>query len=374
MKVYDGGTWIAASAASQAIMVEYEYTATAGQTTFTGADDNALTLSYTAGSIIVTLNGVVLDASDYTASNGNSVVLAVGASAGDELNVRAFSTFDIANTYTQAQADAAFLPKANPSYTGTLTGGTGVINIGSGQFYKDASGNVGIGTSSPTRALTVVGTWTNTGDYLMDSGSPQFAWSSGDLRFKYGGLAGTEAMRITDGGNLLVGLTSGSPNPGVRINADGSISQGNSAGVSGYEFVSFRRSGTQIGTISQNGTTAVLYNVTSDYRLKEDITPMTGALARNALLNPVKYKWKVDGSEGEGFIAHQLQGPFPSAVSGEKDAVNADGSPRYQGIGTGPLDGHFAACVNELQIIIQEQQAIITALTARVEALEGTQP
>ncbi len=106
MWVYDGGTWIAASAASQAIMVEYEYTATAGQTTFTGADDNALTLSYTAGSIIVTLNGVVLDASDYTASNGNSVVLAVGAAAGDELNVRAFSTFDIANTYTQAQVDA----------------------------------------------------------------------------------------------------------------------------------------------------------------------------------------------------------------------------------------------------------------------------
>ena len=115
MKVYDGGTWIAASAASQAIMVEYEYTATAGQTTFTGADDNALTLSYTAGSIIVTLNGVVLDASDYTASNGNSVVLAVGASAGDELNVRAFSTFDIANTYTQAQADALLAAKLDAS-------------------------------------------------------------------------------------------------------------------------------------------------------------------------------------------------------------------------------------------------------------------
>jgi hypothetical protein len=124
MKVYDGGTWIAASAASQAIMVEYEYTATAGQTTFTGADDNALTLSYTAGSIIVTLNGVVLDASDYTASNGNSVVLAVGASAGDELNVRAFSTFDIANTYTQAQIDTALATKL-----GTGAGAVGTANI-----------------------------------------------------------------------------------------------------------------------------------------------------------------------------------------------------------------------------------------------------
>ena len=125
MWVYDGGTWIAASAASQAIMVEYEYTATAGQTTFTGADDNALTLSYTAGSIIVTLNGVVLDASDYTASNGNSVVLAVGASAGDELNVRAFSTFDIANTYTQAQVDSFLAGKVNKAGD-TMTGSLGI--------------------------------------------------------------------------------------------------------------------------------------------------------------------------------------------------------------------------------------------------------
>jgi hypothetical protein len=124
MWVYDGGAWIAASAASQAIMVEYEYTATAGQTTFSGADDNALTLSYTAGSIIVTLNGVVLDASDYTASNGNSVVLAVGASAGDELNVRAFSTFDIANHYTQAQVDAGFVSKDSPTGAALMPVGT----------------------------------------------------------------------------------------------------------------------------------------------------------------------------------------------------------------------------------------------------------
>ena len=129
MKVYDGGTWIAASAASQAIMVEYEYTATAGQTTFTGADDNALTLGYTAGSIIVTLNGVVLDASDYTASNGNSVVLAVGAAAGDELNVRAFSTFDIANTYTQAQADALLAAKADASALATVVPSGSVIYV-----------------------------------------------------------------------------------------------------------------------------------------------------------------------------------------------------------------------------------------------------
>ena len=107
MYVYDGAVWIPASAASSAILVTYKYTATAGQTTFSGSDDNSLTLAYTAGSIIVTLNGVVLEVpSEATASSGSSVVLATGAAAGDELNVYAFSTFDIANVYTKAEADA----------------------------------------------------------------------------------------------------------------------------------------------------------------------------------------------------------------------------------------------------------------------------
>jgi chemotaxis protein histidine kinase CheA len=118
MWVYDGGTWIAASAASQAIMVTYEYVATQGQTTFTGADANALMLSYTVGSIVVTLNGVKLrPGNDYTASTGNSVVLLSGAAAGDDLVVDAFATFDIANTYTQAQADARYLSSTNGSVT-----------------------------------------------------------------------------------------------------------------------------------------------------------------------------------------------------------------------------------------------------------------
>lgn len=127
MWVYDGGTWIAASAASQAILVTYEYVATAGQTTFTGADANGVSLSYTAGSIIVTLNGVKLrPGNDYTATNGNSVVLVVGAAAGDDLVVDAFSTFDIANTYTQAQVNALLatkMPVNGPAF-GAVTPGT----------------------------------------------------------------------------------------------------------------------------------------------------------------------------------------------------------------------------------------------------------
>jgi hypothetical protein len=107
MNVYDGGTWIEASAASQAILVVYQYTATGGQTTFSGTDNNSLTLGYTVGSALVTLNGVVLEIpSEVTASSGTSVVLASGATAGDELNIYSFSTFNLADVYTKAQADA----------------------------------------------------------------------------------------------------------------------------------------------------------------------------------------------------------------------------------------------------------------------------
>lgn len=109
MKVYDGAQWLEASAAQQAALVTYEYVATAGQTTFSGADANALTLSYIAGGLIVTLNGVVLrPGDDYTATNGTSIVLTVAAALNDELNAYAFSSFNVANTYTQAQSDAKY--------------------------------------------------------------------------------------------------------------------------------------------------------------------------------------------------------------------------------------------------------------------------
>lgn len=107
MWVYDGGTWIKASAAQQAALTTYEFVATAGQTTFSGADANGLALTYIAGGVIVALNGVVLrPGDDYTATNGSSIVLAVNAAAGDELVAYAFASFNIANTYTQAQVDA----------------------------------------------------------------------------------------------------------------------------------------------------------------------------------------------------------------------------------------------------------------------------
>ncbi len=74
-----------------------------------------------------------------------------------------------------------------------------------------------------------------------------------------------------------------------------------------------------IGSITCT-TSNTAFNTSSDYRLKNNIVEYTDALATLNKLRPVKYNWKIDNSEGEGFIAHELQDVLPHAVTGEKDA------------------------------------------------------
>jgi hypothetical protein len=106
--VYDEGadTWFPVGAMAYAFVSTFEFTATAAQVTFTGADDNSLTLDYTSGAVQVYLNGALLTpGNDYTASDGSSIVLESPASSDDILVVVAVGTFEVANTYTQAQVN-----------------------------------------------------------------------------------------------------------------------------------------------------------------------------------------------------------------------------------------------------------------------------
>jgi hypothetical protein len=101
-----GATGATGSAGSSAA-ITYSYSATAGQITFSGTDLNSLTLAYTVGAEQVYLNGVLLvRTSDYTATNGTSVVLASGAVLNDTLLVVAYGTFNVANVYTKTESDA----------------------------------------------------------------------------------------------------------------------------------------------------------------------------------------------------------------------------------------------------------------------------
>ena len=277
------------------------------------------------------------------------------------------------------------------AYSTTLTGGTGIVNLGSGQFYKDASGNVGIGSTSPTNKLQVLTNGTSyqiraTGDgsgagYVAYSNSEAFACGVGGTTGGGFGVGlgfvgtltnqpllivtnGTEKARIDSSGNVSIGTTSNTdPTRGIAININSGSSYqdiGHVTGTaSGTRYMGYFYNGSLTGNITQNGTTAVAYNTSSDYRLKENITPMTGALAKVAALKPCTYTWKSAPEEvGEGFIAHELAEVCPHAVTGTKDAVDEDGNPKYQGIDTSFLVATLTAAIQELKAEFDAYKAV----------------
>ena len=118
------------------------------------------------------------------------------------------------------------------------------------------------------------------------------------------------------------------------------------------------------GSISQQQN-SVSYLTTSDYRLKNSITPITGALAKVTLLKPCTYKWNSDNSDGQGFIAHELQAVVPDCVAGEKDALNENGDIKPQGVDPSKLVATLTAAIQELKALVDTQAARITALESR---------
>jgi hypothetical protein len=210
-----------------------------------------------------------------------------------------------------------------------------------------------------------------------------------------GAITFVERARIDSSGNLLVGTTSNSlynqntvngigiipgTSSAIQIATDPAGSTGNACillnmrntPINGAKYIRFFYNGaSDIGNISLNGTTAVAYNTSSDYRLKNRITPMTGALDKVALLKPVTYKWNADNSDGQGFIAHELQEVVPDCVSGEKDAVDAEGNPQYQGVDTSFLVATLTAAIQELKAELDTVKAQNAAFEARLAALEA---
>jgi hypothetical protein len=253
------------------------------------------------------------------------------------------------------------------------------------KWYQAASGTAG-GTVSFTQAMTLDASgnlgigMTPSSTVRFDVSGPAASWG---IRTRGGGNAGIPIasfadvngageVRIDSSGNLLVGATS-AHNFGIpSIQAGGSnanaIISVRRDTTSAADQILFYNPNGVVGTITSTGS-ATAYVTSSDYRLKENIAPMTGALSVVAQLKPCTYTWKVDGSDSQGFIAHELQAVVPDCVTGSKDAVDDEGNPKYQGVDTSFL-------VATLTAAIQEQQAIITTLTDRITALEtptGTQ-
>jgi hypothetical protein len=286
-----------------------------------------------------------------------------------------------------------------PSGVASLT----FANSGTEQMRLTTTGFLGIGTSSPTAKLQV-GNGTGTPqsyisgsgyDLLLGaSGGTIFGYSSGTISTVFNtasvplgigtnasqplifGTAATERMRILANG---VVQTIGTAIIQANVNSPSALSVGllvrytGGGSQYGMQFIPSNDNTTPISFanaagsyVGQIGTTPTVtsYQTASDYRLKENVAPMQNALATVTQLKPVTYNWKVDGSNGQGFIAHELQAVVPDCVTGEKDALDKDGNPKYQGVDTSFL-------VATLTAAIQEQQAIITDLKARIETLES---
>ena len=267
---------------------------------------------------------------------------------------------------------------------GTATATPLIFNTDTNERMRiDSSGNVGIGTTSPNYLTTFFkaslpalqlanstsGSTASDGFliYLNGANATISNEEAGYINFQ---TSGTERARIESGGSLLMTTARSTARGRVDIPDTGgtqsvplAVSRGGDAGTM-VNFFSTNSTTTTIGTIGNSGNTNTTYNTSSDYRLKEDIAPMTGALAKVALLKPSIYRWKSTGATDEGFIAHELAEVCPSAVTGEKDAVDEDGNIVPQGIDTSFL-------VATLTAAIQEQQALITQLQADVAALKS---
>jgi hypothetical protein len=245
----------------------------------------------------------------------------------------------------------------------------------------DASGRLGIGETSPAQLLDLKSAATDVAGIRFQNTStngrtfvvgavgsggyfdaPIGSWSIRDS------TAGATRLSIDSSGRLLVGYTSVvSGTPVGSVAAVGyAVKQGtgNAPRTDGNCFnIDWTGSAPQLWIQTTNLGTI---SISSDYRIKKNVETQTfSGIQRVMQLRPVKYEFtdygvfKEDGVQREGFIAHELQAVIPSAVEGEKDAEN-----QLQSL---KLD----ALVSVLTKAIQEQQALITSLTARITALES---
>jgi hypothetical protein len=261
----------------------------------------------------------------------------------------------------------------------------------------DSSGNLGIGTTSITNnKLLVKGAHVSGGAVVglqtdqATTGSPIYLgfFNSSNTRIGYVGCDtatnmqlvtaenvpmtlgtnNTERMRLDNSGGVFIGCTTTptSSISGIRLSNPSTYGQsvfGTGSGTGVATVMAFVNGNGQVGRIDTSGSNAV-YVTTSDYRLKENVAPMVGSLTKVTQLKPCTYTWKADGSDGQGFIAHELAEVFPEAVVGDKDAVEEDGSIKPQGIDTSFLVATLTAAIQELKAELDSVKAELATLKA----------
>ena len=311
--------------------------------------------------------------------------------------------------YTEIDAPAVagnntlLLPSGNGSANQFLKNGSTAGSLGWSSMVETATG-VGIGTSSPASLLNVSGSALGLALQVTDTSATSGVGqkisnttnalniginnSSGNA-FNGGGAYGavfdatgayamafctnsTERLRIDSAGNVLIRKTSAVYTGGgtwFETPTDPSTMPMYLHFCKSYsgqrDAVNFMYNGTRVGYIAFTDS-ATSYNTSSDYRLKENVEPVSDGIARLQQLKPSRFNFITDPDKTvDGFIAHEVQEVVPEAITGEKDAVDEDGNPIYQGIDQSKL-------VPLLTAALQEAVAKIESLEARIAALEVT--
>jgi hypothetical protein len=289
----------------------------------------------------------------------------------------------------------------------TAASGGGVIfNRGTTEMARLNQNGLGIGTTSPGSVLSLYNTGADTALNIDTSSSSNnafvriqsggvnrgyigsagaFGGSTGDFGVRaeqnlcFYPNAGSEKARIDTSGRLLVGTSASFASTAfLQVNTyqNGAAAVGFATKPStnaNYDAADFyNSSGTLVGYISCTSS-ATSYSTSSDYRLKENVEPITGATDRILQLSPSRFNFIVDPDHTvDGFLAHEAQEVVPECVTGEKDAVNEDGNPVYQGIDQSKLVPLLTAALQEAITKIASQGASIAALETRLTALEVT--
>jgi len=242
---------------------------------------------------------------------------------------------------SNGQADISYAPSIflaiGPTANDTTTPIVFRNNNATERMRIDASGNVGIGNSSPLAKLDVISGAARL--LITNQSATSFIGAVNTDNSLYAPLAingsevilktsDAERMRIDSSGNVLVGKTdTGINSQGILFNNNYShftstgdvpltLNRKTSTGV----IQSIRFNNTVVGTIGITSS-STSYNTSSDYRLKTDVKPMTNAIATFKQLKPCNFEWIADGSRVNGFVAHELQEVIPESVTGTKDAM-----------------------------------------------------
>ncbi len=220
----------------------------------------------------------------------------------------------------------------------------------------------------------VVVTPTTSGDYVLRAGDTM----TGNLNASIG-------LQVIPDGGTPAGLYNGTcPNNGMYITASTATGSAGAIAIQtadqgasnlmlskkgpatvGSKFLQFAYGGFESGSITLASSTSINYNATSDYRLKENVVPITAAASTLKQLNPCRYNFVTNPELPMlGFLAHEVQEVLPSVVTGTKDAVDEDGENVYQQMDYSKLTPILTAA-------LQEALARIETLETDIQSLKG---